>query len=242
MKNTIKYILQSVLGFSRYLYIFSNYKIATLHNDKKEGDFFHFLSLMSNSKGTILDVGANIGIMSAHLSKNFPDDKIVAIEPMPDNLVVLNKIIAKRNLKNVTVYPIAVGNESGKLEMILPQDGKTKMQGLSHVKTPEIQEWNEGQVFEVEVKTLDELFASDKIQGIKMDVENYEFHALSGAKEILKNQRPIVYTELWDNENRKNCMELMASLGYQIQVLVNKKLVEFDSEKHSNQNFFFIPN
>ena len=242
LKNKIKYLLQSVLGFSRYLYVFSNYKIATLRQDKKEGDFFYFLSLLKSNEGAILDVGANIGIMTAHLSNNFPKDKIFAIEPMPDNLVVLNKIIEKKTLKNVTVFPIAVGDKSGKLKMILPQNGKTKMQGLSHVKCDEIVEWNEGEEYEVEVKTLDALFGNEKIQGIKMDVENYEFYALTGAKEILTQQRPIVYTELWDNENRRKCMDLMINLNYKTHVIINKKMVEFNAEKHSNQNFLFIPN
>ncbi len=242
LKNRLKYLLQSLLGFSRYLYIFSNFKIATLRWDKKEGDFFYFLSLMKKDKGSILDVGANIGIMTAHLSENFPNDSVFSIEPMPENLSVLKKIISKRNLKNVKVFPVAVGSESGSLKMIMPTDGKAKLQGLSHVKTAEITEWNEGEEFEVEVKTLDELFANEKIQGIKMDVENYEFHALKGARNILETQRPIVYTELWDNENRKNCIDLMTALNYGTQVVVNKKLTDFDANVHSNQNFLFIPN
>lgn len=242
LKNKLKYLLQSLLGFSRYLYIFSNFKIATLRSDKKEGDFFYFLSLMKKEKGSILDVGANIGIMTAHLSKNFPKDSIFSIEPMPENIEVLNKIISKRDLKNVKVFPVAVGSKSGFLKMIMPTDGKAKLQGLSHVKTEEITEWNVGEEFEVEVKTLDEMFAKEKIQGIKMDVENYEFHALKGAKNILETQRPIVYTELWDNENRKNCMDLMISLNYKVQVVVNKELTDFDPSIHANQNFLFIPN
>jgi FkbM family methyltransferase len=187
-------------------------------------------------------VGANIGIMTAHLSKNFPSDRIFAIEPMPDNLSVLTKIVNKEQLNNVKIVPFAVGAEAGKLQMILPQNGKTKMQGLSHVKCDEIEEWNEGQEFEVEVKTLDELFSSEKIQGIKMDVENYEFHALTGATKILVEQRPIVYTELWDNENRTKCMDLMTQLNYCTKVVVSKKLVDFDRKIHSNQNFIFLPN
>lgn len=221
--------------------VFSLFKISTLKWDKKEGDFFHFMSLLKN-EGDILDVGANIGIMTAHLGKSFPNQTIHSIEPMPENLQVLEKIIQKKNQKNVNIVPFAVGDTAGKLQMIMPVDGKAKLQGLSHIKTPEIQDWNEGEEFEVEVKTLDELFSDKKIQGIKMDVENYEFRALKGAEKILQANRPIVYTELWDNENRANCFDFMQKLNYTIQVLVNGKLVPFDSGKHVHQNFFFIPN
>lgn len=198
--------------------------------------------MLDKNGGAILDVGANIGIMATHLGKNFPKSTILAIEPMPDNLLILKKIIARFKLKNVRIFPFAVGDKSGKLKMILPVDGKAKLQGLSHVKTEEITEWNDGQEFEVVVKTLDELFPSEKIQGIKMDIENYEFYALNGARKILEQQRPIVYTELWDNENRVKCLELMISLNYTVQIVVNKKCVNYNSAIHRSQNFFFIPN
>src|SRR5690606_25170698 len=105
----------------------------------------------------ILDIGANIGIMTYHLSTRFPQTKIHAFEPMPDNLDVLKRITQKYALKNVIVHPYALGETSGILKMILPHNGKTKMQGLSHVKHDSIKEWNEGEEFEVEAKTLDEL-------------------------------------------------------------------------------------
>ena len=92
MKNGIKLILQKLLGYQNYLYVFAKFKIKTLKQDKKEGDFFHFMDSISKN-GAILDIGANIGIMTYHLSKRFADRKIYSIEPMPDNLKVLNKII-----------------------------------------------------------------------------------------------------------------------------------------------------
>jgi hypothetical protein len=39
VKNTIKYILQKILGFQTYLFVFSVFKIKTLHSDPKEKDF-----------------------------------------------------------------------------------------------------------------------------------------------------------------------------------------------------------
>lgn len=242
MKNFIKYILQSVLGFQNYLYIFSNYKIRTLQTDKKEGDFFHFLTLLKKEKGTILDVGANIGIMTVHLSLNFPKDSILAIEPMPENLSVLNKILRGYKLKNVTVLPVAVGKESGTISMIMPRNGKVRMQGLSHVKCDEITEWNDGEEFDVPLRTIDEIVGDQTVQGIKMDVENYEYPALLGASKLLTEQKPILYLELWDNENRTQCFEFLLSLGYSIKVVDNNQLVDFQAEKHNQQNFIFVSN
>ena len=64
MKNTIKYFLQQLFGYELYLFTFAIFKIKTLKNDSKEKDFFYFLNLIPTSNGVILDIGANLGIMT----------------------------------------------------------------------------------------------------------------------------------------------------------------------------------
>ena len=238
MKNTVKLILQTLLGYNRYLYVFSKYKIKNLKSDQKEGDFFMFMKEI-NGEGDILDIGANIGIMTYHLSTQFKDRKIVAVEPMLDNLKVLKRIINKYKLSNVTVKDIALGNKQETLKMVLPLNGNVKMQGLAHVVHDSIDEWNEGEVFDVECETLDNLFGSTKIAGIKMDIENFEFFALEGGQDVLKKNKPVLYLELWDNENRTQCFNLLSKLGYKTYVNESDSLVSYDPLKHKKQNFIF---
>ena len=222
--------------------MFSKFKIATLKWDKKEGDFFMFLSKIKSEKGIILDVGANLGIMTAHLSHKFPNQTILAIEPMPDNLHVLHRLASEKRWKNVEFAEVAVGSESGWVTMILPELGKTKMQGLSHVKCDEITEWTVGQELEVPLSTLDDLVKGQHVSAIKMDVENYEYTALMGAKEILAKSKPILYIELWDNDNRQQCFQLLQEFGYSAHVVVNGTLVPYLKSKHKHQNFLFLSN
>ena len=242
MKNTIKYILQKVLGFQFYLYVFSLFKIRTLHSDSNERDFFHFLSLLKDGEGSVLDIGANIGIMTVHLGQKLPHSVIHAFEPMPTNVSVLKRIIAKFNLKSVQLHEIALGDAAGSVKMILPENGKTKMQGLSHVKHDSITEWNEGEEFEVPLNTLDNILQTEKVQGIKIDVENFEYYALKGGMQILEKDHPIIYAELWDNENRRNCFELLKSLSYHTFIVEGNQLVPFDESVHKSQNFIFLFN
>ncbi len=242
MKNSIKYILQKIFGFHTYLFIFSQFKVYTLRFDRKEKDFFHFLSLLTDGKGSVLDVGANIGIMTYHLSRSLPKSTIHAFEPMPENNAVLKRIIAKFDLKNVELYELALGDTPGKVKMVLPNYGKTKMQGLSHVKHDSITEWNEGEEFEVPMDTLDNTLGDTSIQGIKIDVENFEYFALKGASSILANNHPVIYAELWDNENRSKCFELLSSFGYTTYIVNHKRLIQFDPTRHTAQNFIFKAN
>ncbi len=101
MKNSIKRILQKILGFNNYLFIFSLFTIIKLKWDKNEKDFIHFMKLIKG-EGIILDIGANIGIMSTHLSRKFKNDEIIAFEPMPENIRTLERI--KKILKQIEFW------------------------------------------------------------------------------------------------------------------------------------------
>lgn len=240
MKNSVKYILQKLLGLHTYLYVFALYKIRTLRSDKKENDFFTFLSLLKDGKGDVLDIGANLGIMTVHLANSLPNTTIHAFEPMPANVSVLKRIIARFKLKKTKIHEIALGDESGIAKMVLPVNGQTIMQGLSHIKHETITEWNEGKEVDVQLDKLDNVLNGQAVQAIKIDIENFEYFALKGASRIITSNKPIIYAELWDNENRSKCFEYLKSLSYSIFVGENNQIVPFDSSKHHTQNFIFI--
>lgn len=242
VKTWIKYILQKLFGFRTYLYVFAKFKIRTLHRDHKENDFFHFLGMLKDGDGVVLDIGANLGVMTVHLARKLPNSTVHAFEPMPDNRAIFKKIIAKYRLQNVVFHEIALGDSDGTVKMILPEKDGAKMQGLSHVKHDSITEWNEGKEFEVPIKPLDSLFEEEKIQGIKMDVENFEYFVLKGGQNLLAKHKPIIYTELWENENRQKCFELLKELGYSTFAMKGDQLVPYNCDDHDVQNFIFTAN
>jgi hypothetical protein len=72
-------------------------------------------------------------------------------------------------------------------------------------------------------------------------VENFEFFVLDGAKKLLMKNKPVVYAELWDNENREKCFALFNNLNYKTFVVLDNTLVEYNSAAHKKQNFIFLP-
>jgi FkbM family methyltransferase len=243
MKSAVKYILHKLLGFDYYLFVFSLFKIYTLKKDKNEKDFFHFMKLIP-ANSMILDIGANIGIMTVHLAKSIKGSKVIAFEPMPSNIKAFKKVINHFNLKNVTLFEIALGNNEGEVEMIMPVVSNVRMQGLSHVVHESITEFNEGVTLKVPLKMLDKIDilknSTQTISAIKIDVENFEFFVLEGGKELIIKHQPVIYAELWDNANRYNCFNLLQSLGYQTYVVINNQLVLFDEKAHQKQTFIFL--
>ena len=242
MKQLAKKILQTLLGFERYLFTFAVFKIKTFHWDKKESDFFHFLNLMEKD-AQVLDVGSNIGVTSVLLSQHLNQGKVYSFEPLPPNYKTLEKVVEYYKCPNIQLFKFAVGEEDKKVEMVLPEVDSVQMQGLSHVVHQDLTEFNEGKRFTTDLKRLDGLaeLQGVTIKGIKLDVENFEFFALRGAEAILKRDHPIVYTELWENDNRRKCFEYMEELGYSIHIHEGGKLIPYVPEKHDTQNFFLMP-
>lgn len=242
MKTAIKFFLQKLFGLERYLYIFANFIIYTLPFNRKERDFLHFIKGIKQ-EGIVLDIGANIGIMSYHLSRKRPKTKIYAIEPIPVNFRVLEKIVKQKKLSNVHPQFYALGNENGECQMVLPEVDKVQMQGLSHVLHQDLKDFNEGETFSSSIKKLDDLDFlknGEALVAIKMDVENFEAQVLEGGRVLISKHKPLIYTELWENENRNQCFQILEELGYQCYVLINKKLQKFNTKEHHTQNFFFI--
>ena len=241
LKKLIQAILQRLVGFRNYLFVFSLYKSKTITNDKHEGDFSYFLSLIK-ATSNVLDIGANIGIMTTNLAAKAYQGKVFAFEPIPDNIATLKRVIRFNKLTNVQLFECALGNEAKQTQMVLPVISAVKMQGLAHIIDKSITEFNDGLTFTVEQYRIDDLpeLQQVKIDAIKIDVENFEYQVFLGAKQLITSNKPVIYCELWDNENRKNCFDLMQQMDYQTYILLNKELVLFDFKKHTTQNFFFL--
>ncbi len=244
MKTSLKYLLQRIFGFNNYLFVFSIFKIYTLRWDKNENHFFHFLKLLPQ-EGVFIDIGANIGIMTASAARKFPKMEVHAFEPVPKNAHALMHIVSYFKLKNVMIHKVALGNENGNINMVMPVQNNVLFQGLSHVMHETITENNEGEVTEVPIFKLDDFAPiktiTKKIVGIKMDVENFESFVVKGGLNTIKLHLPLLYIELWDNENRSACFNDLASIGYLPYTLESNNLVIFDASKHHNHNFFFLP-
>lgn len=196
---------------------------------------------MLPDEGAILDIGANIGVMTVALAKSKPHATIYSFEPIPDNLQALKRVIRFHQLNNVQVFPIALGEENNVVEMVLPMLKKSRMQGLSHVIKKNAAK-EPGEVFSISIQRMDDitaLNALNRITGIKIDVEDFELYVLQGGWKLLKKHRPLIYCELWDNSSRPLCLALIKELGYRVMIYYRGRLVDFTGQK--TLNFFFLP-
>lgn len=245
VKRKLQAFLQHLLGFKTYLLLVSIFRILTFRWNKKERAFRFFLSLL-NETDNVLDIGAGIGVMTVLLSKKCKKGTIYSFEPIPDNFYTLKRVVKLFGCKNVVCFNMCLGTQNKKVRMIMPITDAVKMYGLSYVLLPESKSYRKTyKTFDVTQKRLDDLPAlkEQKINAIKIDVENYENYVIKGAYELLTQNKPLILCEIWNDKSRLETFALLKNMGYTLKYLKNNRLNELvDNNVPSKaQDFFFIP-
>lgn len=164
------------------------------------------LDLLGRSQvETIVDVGANLGEISIAAVKRGLAKRAIAIEPDSLNFQILQTNILLNNLvQEVHCHQVAVGAISG-------QSLKLKLSNINfgdhQIASSKIDPKNSDRTIDVKVRLLDELapnLTRDK-DLLWMDIQGYEYHALLGAKAVLRSQIPIVM-ELSPNHLKHHCL------------------------------------
>jgi FkbM family methyltransferase len=208
----IKRAVHQIFGVDNYFLATALYQVAQA-SDKSYQRFLHALP----AGGRLLDIGANFGVTVAHARRIRPDIKITAFEPIPSNIATAQRLCRLLRVDNVEFHPVALGESNGMVEMVMPI-----LSGLPAPRQTYVQNndcdlssvlGTEGIRFTVPVTNIDDLHLT-RVDGMKVDVENFEWHVLRGAKELLKRDHPIIYCELWDTPNRCKVMELLRECGY----------------------------
>ncbi len=133
--------------------------------------------------GNFIDIGANLGYYSClfgFVAKS--NGLVLSVEPEPENLFLLNENVKLNKLKNIRIFPVAVGNADGEVTLNLYKGSNRGRHSI--VVT------NSGRTVKVPLKRIDdlanELFSEgQRIDFMKIDVEGYEPFVIEGARATL---------------------------------------------------------
>lgn len=146
-----------------------------LHECNDMGFLLHFLS----KQDLFLDVGANIGSYTI-LASGAVGAETICFEPVPTSFQhLLDNIYLNRLNDRVKAFNVAVGGETGELEMMADQDTVNRVVSAGAYS---------GLTVKVPVVTVDGTLAGRVPKLIKIDVEGYETEVLRGAKQTLANR------------------------------------------------------
>jgi len=192
------YRVQNDDPIHKWLYVEGNHELELVNNS------LAFLTQHYNiNKNTVLDIGANNGVISIGMILNKEFKNALAIEPEPDNFERMKKNIELNKVsKQIETFNIALSNKKDTLTFELSQENF----GDHRIRTNTIKTkddlYNEAdrKTISVPCDTLNS-FIKDKgaISLIWMDVQGFEIYILEGGKEFFDSLHYVlpVVSEYW---------------------------------------------
>jgi FkbM family methyltransferase len=153
---------------------------------------------MVDAASIVWDIGANVGFYTLLASRRAA--RVIAVEPLPENLRYLEKHVRLNGITNVEVLPAAAGHECGRQSFCLGENSSTGHLGAG--------------TYEVNVITLDsiyEKFGAPHV--IKIDVEGAEYSALLSMERCLATY-PVIFLATHSPMLAEKCSRVLTSAGY----------------------------
>ena len=149
-----------------------------------------------NEDDVFFDIGANTGLYTLFVGKRHPSVDVVAFEPYPPNVQLLNRDVERNNLKNIDVWEIALSDSEGTVEFSQPEQEDVGY-GSSSIESNASKS---NTVVEAPTRSGDELISHGDIPApnvIKIDVEGAEPLVIDGMKNALDQPEcRLVYCEI----------------------------------------------
>jgi FkbM family methyltransferase len=168
----------------------------------------------------VYDIGAHAGFYTLLASKLVGlHGKVLAFEPLPENLMFLKEHLRINNISNVEVFNVAISDSSGTFmfeEGVHSSMGRLSDRGIIPVLTT----------------TLDKLIDNSQLplpDIIKMDIEGEELSALRGAEKLIEKKHPVIFLATHGDVIHQQCCDLLTDYGYVLSAIDGHDL-EFSTE------------
>ncbi|WP_317195045.1 FkbM family methyltransferase [Algoriphagus aestuariicola] len=147
-----------------------------------EKGLLHVLDCLLTRGDTVVDAGANIGLISVFCGLRVgKDGMVMAFEPHPETIPILRRNIEVNGLSQVAIYECALGRSSGTAKIYSNlQINRGAASMVDFVKG--------APSFDIRVAVLDNILSElgpKRVRLLKVDVEGFEMEVLKGAKMLL---------------------------------------------------------
>jgi FkbM family methyltransferase len=161
-----------------------------------EQDEIRFVRGLLKRGDCAIDVGGHIGFFTMQMAQAVgPEGRVYAFEPLDANADLLERSIAENGFGGrVRFQRAAAGAASGTATLTFPVE--TLNSGGAYLLRDGSAPLAGNRKKEVPLVALDSLDLLRPVRVIKMDVEGAEPQVLQGAARILKDDRPVILSEL----------------------------------------------
>lgn len=178
-------------------------RYSTSRPMRKEAEYLTTLIELSKNKRVALDIGANVGNISALFSEIF--DEVYAFEPLPETF--------QKYRNNISFENVLLSDSHKTVPFVIETV-------LSTIKNPGPND----KFVTMETYPLD-FFVIQDVDIIKLDVENHELEVLKGAKNTIDRCSPVIGIEA-------HAPYLAAILRYMRETHDYRTVLSFDHENY----------
>ncbi len=184
-----------------------------------EGNLSRIMHALIRPGSVAIDIGAHVGAHTIFMSRKVGDaGAIIAFEPNKKLYMEHLRNLEINDCKNVLSICRGVGDASKRVTL----------KGIEIVQDEPVY----GEEEFIDLIPLDSLQLND-VSLIKIDIENYEYFALQGAKQTLIRNKPLILFECWighapehrdqvaQKKNFERVMTFLETLGYEIYIVYN---------------------
>jgi FkbM family methyltransferase len=213
------------------------FDLGLLKNDRRF-KYHYIVKQLIKKDFTVIDIGANLGYFAKTFARLTPEGKVICIEPILPFYQILLKFLSP--YPQVVIHNIALGEEEGIVEMVLPESNGMIRTGLPHI-VDKSEDIGGQKTAQVKVKKGSELFGSlPKIDYIKCDIEGYEWIVFNELKPIISKSRPIIQIEISES-NIDNFVHYFDQLEYCQFGICDFKIIREKGHQKEIGDFLFIP-
>jgi len=190
----------------------------------------------------VIDIGANIGYFTMLAAKLVgPNGSVMAIEPNPINVKLMEASRRTNSLDNVTIVQAAAGRGLGLL-MLNTSFSNGTTAGLSADLVSLLDATT------VPCLVIDDLVPADRhVDFVKIDVEGAEYNALFGAQKTIRRCKPTIVSEFGpagmpgiSGVTGPEYLQFLLGFGYDISVIEKDgSLVDCGNDVEKVMNAFF---
>ncbi len=190
----------------KYLYVNQAYEETLIRRAIELLEIEGYLNESARAK-IVLDVGANIGLISVALLKHNYFARALAFEPAPDNFRLLEHNVNQNYFKNrIRCFPFALSDKAATLALELSPDnsGDNRIRATQLHNSPPSDAFHEHarRTIQVPVNTLDLMLAEtrtphEQIALVWLDIQGHENQFFRGAEKFFTNHLTPVVSEFW---------------------------------------------
>jgi FkbM family methyltransferase len=186
----------------------------------------HFFVSIASDCEFICDIGAYTGVYSLETAIQNPHCVINSFEPNPEIFPNLQRNIEKNRLESrVKISQIALGREKRISNLYIPDEYWSSVATLNTKAS---------KYYKIDMSTLDEIFLSNCIDLIKIDIEGYESEVFLGGQNVLNRFKPIILAEANTRDELRNQQIILSKYGYKDPIHV------FPGSEGDSRNFIWF--